>query len=30
MSSGVRPPRVVHGEMSLDAADKVCDVIAEF
>jgi mRNA interferase RelE/StbE len=30
MSSGIRRPRVVPGEMSLDAADKVCDVIAEF
>jgi hypothetical protein len=30
MSSGVRPPPPVHGEMSLDAAGKVCDVMAEF
>jgi|GEM_PF-3125622 hypothetical protein len=30
MSSGVRRPWVAHGEMSLDAADKVCDVMAEF
>jgi hypothetical protein len=30
MSCGVRLPRVVHGEMSLDDAGKVCDVMAEF
>jgi hypothetical protein len=30
MSSGVRPPRAAPGEMSLDAADKVRDVMAEF
>jgi hypothetical protein len=30
MSSGVRLPRAVPGEMSLDAAGKVCDVMAEF
>jgi ribosome biogenesis SPOUT family RNA methylase Rps3 len=30
MSSDVRSRRVVRCEMSLDAADKVCDVIAEF
>jgi hypothetical protein len=30
MSSGVRPPRAVPGEMNLDAAGNVCDVIAEF